>query len=394
MEDSNVGLIPSRLLGAKEVVAKVMPLTGLLGISRITETNSYVDIGVSIVSAVRPGIKFDQVSSTQGKGFTLSQAIAGAIVEALERYCAANIDQRSLFSGAGNLSPEGDTLGLEFGYGQDFYPSRWIRGVDLYSNLPAWVPALEVAFPYKRCGSDPPYIRPNTSGLAAGGDIVEASLFAMLEVYERHVTSLFYRHVRSANMGAVIDPCSVDDVKSSALLNDLRSKGYELLIFRVTAIFPTYYVAILDTLGLAPKFMIAGTSTALSEEDALNGALLECIQGLVTGLSGGREDLVRSAPKYEKQVYSKTNNFYKIRDLLITQNGLEKFPRQPSKPVSCEWALKRILNSLQDIIKGPCVMCDLSHDTLPLKVVKIVVPDLNDFLVNPGRKTHADFTKV
>lgn len=394
MDEFNVGLIPSRALSAKEVLRKVMPFTGSLGISRITETNSYVDLGVSIVSAMRPGIKFEQVSSTQGKGFTLSQAIAGAIVESLERHCAADVSPLSVFPGVGKLNPEGDVLDPVFGYGEDYYPSRWVRGVDLYSNLPAWVPALEVVFPYKRCDSEPPYIRPSTSGLAAGGNIIEASLFALLEVYERHVTSTFYRHVRSANTGAVIDPNSVHDAKSNGLLKDLRSKGYELLIFRINAIFPTFYIAVLDSFGLAPKFMIAGTSTALSEEDALNSALLECIQGLVTGLSGGREDLVRSSSKYEKQIYSKNNSFYKIRDLLIRQNGLKQFSQQSSEPVSCELALKKALSSLQSVVTGPCVMCDLSHDTLPLKVVKIIAPGLNDFLVNPWRKNHAGFTKI
>lgn len=381
----SVGFTPVRKLNSKEVLRKVLPLTGILGISRITETNSYVDLGVSIVSATRTDIRFEQVSSTQGKGFKLGHAITGAVVESLERYCAANISGLLLSSGIDKLDPEGNPLDLAFGYGDKFYPSKWIRGVDLRRGQETWMPALEVLFPYNSSDFEPPRVRPHTSGLAAGADLTEASLFAMLEVYERNVTSLFYRRVRAKNNGSVIDTTTVTDDKASILLRDLCSRGYELIVFRLHAIFPTYYAAVLDVFSLAPKFMIAGTSTALSDSDALSGALLECVQGLVTSVAGSREDLVRSSVKYKNQILSKNNIFYEIKELLIKQNGISSFPQYESKLINCDLAWLKTFSVLEKIVTGPILMCDLTHRDLPLNVVKVVVPSLNDWMVNPRR---------
>lgn len=368
----------------KCVLRSLLSCRDVLGVSRITETNSYLGVSVSIVNAVRTNIDFSQVSSTQGKGFSLAQAIVGALGEAMERYCAANIKNDRLNKTSTGLSPQGEAPDLSFGYaGAPIY--NWILGSNLSNGKPAWLPLQEVAFPYWRSAGEPININAYTSGLAAGSTFEEAALFGLLEVYERCVTSRFYQYVRKENNGKLIYPWSVGDVVAGNLINELQSMGCEILIFRLAALLPVYYVAALDTQNMSPKFMMAGTGAALSESDALRGALLECVQGLVTGLQGSREDLSRLRNRYSQQDYTHTNVFYKVRDLLLKQNGIAPFFETAPKPLSTSEALSLTLTKLNGETGESVYVCDLSQQNFPLSVVKVVAPSLNDSLSNPRR---------
>jgi ribosomal protein S12 methylthiotransferase accessory factor len=135
-----------------------------------------------------------------GKGVTREEAIASAIGEATERYCAYHWDpQRTQIASWTNLkargiSPQSCVLYSERQYATFDWPYArwtpeqevaWITGADLCDGEPVALPAslVYLVFPPPRLGD---YFAPSTSnGLAAGATLASATLSGLCEVVER-----------------------------------------------------------------------------------------------------------------------------------------------------------------------------------------------------------------
>ncbi len=376
-----------RKLTAKSVLAKLLPKRQALGISRIADLSDFVKLNVRVVQAVRTTLVKGQVSATSGKGWHINEAVCGALGEALERYCAAHIAPERLIT---RFDIPSDAVARidNFGYPKNVLPRDFIAAHDLLSGRLQHIPALEVCFPHYGPDVMQTGIRPHTSGLASGADLTEASLFGIFEVVERHASSLFFRHFKELNRGAVVNTVSIRAPAVKAALNDLDAHGYESLVFRVNTILPTYYVALLDTANLGPKFMVAGISSHAFESNALEGALLEAMQGLIVGMQGAREDLVRHEKGYRSQRVGKQNPFYLIRQIISDANPTIDFDcseKSGLKEIDAQTILDTILQKLNGVGINAVYQCDLSQPTLPLSVVKIIIPRMFDDRVNPSR---------
>lgn len=374
-----------RLLSSKQALHKILPFRKQLGISRIANLSDFIDLDIYIVSAIRTKLNKGQVSSTQGKGRSLEQATCGALIEALERHCAAHFDPTTLLYTTLNEMSQNSTSLSEFGY--DSYQDKlgWFYGEDLVQGNNIWLPALEVYFPYY--GSEIKYIpiKPHTSGIACGANTEEATLFALFEVIERATSSTFLKNYTSKNIGKVIREESISNTKTNELLKVLQYQGYKIIIFNLNSILPTYYVLILDLVNFGPKFMVSGTSTHLSHSIALDAAILEAIQGLIVGLQGVREDLDRHHNLYEVQKNNWENLFYKIRETLVKNNRESSFNTFIYSPEDTKTAIEFIIDEMKKLNINKIYRCDLSNPIFPLSVVKVIVPALFDNIVNPNR---------
>lgn len=360
-----------------------------LGISRIANLGPFVALNVCVVQAVRVALVKGQVSATIGKGWNLRQALCGALGEAFERYCAAH---PPLLDVTRCASMEVESL-IGWGHPDGFVPVDVCEARELLTGRSCLLPAVDVHFPYhgRDLGCTP--VRPHTSGLASGASVEEATLFGLFEVIERHASSRFFSHHRRGPTGTLIDAASIRSTEIERALDDLERNGYESLIFRIDAVLPVYYVAILDTSNLGPKFMVKGVAAHIDEHGALEGALLEAIQAVVIAAQGAREDLIRHTASYQDQRVGETSPFYRIRRLLSELNATRSLP---GPPVRSSWnvrdALRYVLDRIRDEGAKHIYCCDLSGPEWPLKVVKVVVPGMFDTYINPTKTNDAATT--
>ncbi|HEV7474351.1 MAG TPA: YcaO-like family protein [Pyrinomonadaceae bacterium] len=146
----------------------------------------------------RVASKVDRIAA--GKGVTLEDAIAAAIGEATERYCAYHWDPRRTYLAKWSdlkirgIKPQSCVLYSEAQYQTlDWHYARWIpdqelawiNGIDLLDGSPVALPAslVYLVFPPPRMED---YFAPSTSnGLAAGETLASAALGGLCELMER-----------------------------------------------------------------------------------------------------------------------------------------------------------------------------------------------------------------
>ncbi|WP_322053001.1 YcaO-like family protein [Paraburkholderia bannensis] len=379
-----------RSLTPKQVTTMLLAKKEQLGISRIADLGPFTTLDVRVVQAVRVTLVKGQVSATTGKGWNLRDAICGALGEASERYCAAHMTAPDLC--IVKSLPMAELS--RWGHDVSFTPRDICVADELLSNDRYLVPAIEVCFPYHGVDLQHTRIRPHTSGLAGGATLDEATLFGLIEVIERHASSAFFEACKSIGTGTIIDLNSEFSPRVAATIHNLRDNGYECLLFRIDALLPVYYVAILDASNLGPKFMVGGVAAHLNETDALESALLESMQGVVIAAQGAREDLVRFDRSYRAQSSGSENPFYRIRTMLERRNPTRRFESLASisMPLTAQDALRQLLDQLRSSGLDEAYRCDLSQPDMPLKVAKVIVPGLFDSRVNPSRKSHAPAT--
>ncbi|MDR5880855.1 YcaO-like family protein [Caballeronia sp. LZ032] len=378
-----------RALTVRQVNRLLLPKREMLGISRLANLGPFVGLNACVVQAVRVALVKGQVSATTGKGWNVQQALCGALGEAFERYCAAHPPE---FTRRRRTSADVEPL-AGWGHPDGFAPADLYPALELQVDRPCLLPAVDVHFPYHGTDLDSTPVRPHTSGLASGASVEEATLFGLFEVIERHASSRFFARFQRERTGVLIDPDAIRNARIESGLRDLKHHGYESLIFRIDAMLPVYYVAVLDASNLGPKFMVAGVAAHIDDHAALEAALLEAIQAIVIAAQGAREDLARVSASYRKQQTGQTNPFYRIRRLLAELNETRRMSepsRQPDPRTND--ALAHVLRRLRDAGMNRVYRCDLSKQALPLKVAKIIVPGMFDTHVNPTKLNHAATT--
>lgn len=377
-----------RRFSPRQVLKKILPERHRLGISRISDISDFNPTGLKLVQAVRTNLIKGQVSATTGKGFTLLEATCGALCEALERHAAAHYPQA--------LIADKQDVEIQYEVQNSFcYPATvqvqdFIAAEVLGSVQDTWVPAIEVLFPYhgRDLGQLP--VTPHTSGLACGATLTEASLYGLCEVVERYSTSVLYQRFQRSQTGHLINPASVADDRFKRLYYDIQERGAELIILRVSAIIPTYYVAVLDYAGLGPRFMFSSAASSMGERDAIVSALMGAIQGLIVGTQGTREDLSRYHKYYTSPAKDMERQFFLIRNILSRLNPTLDFPLQDTSEAICaEHALELVTGVLASCGFNRVFRCELPSIVDGFSVVKILVPGMFDQHVNPRRKVDA-----
>ncbi len=135
-----------------------------------------------------------------GKGLTDSEAIGGAIGEAVERYCAAHVDPSRLHRTALGDAPAGAVLPQDLVLYSEAQYTRpgfaylrpapelqvdWVRAVDLPAGEPTWVPAVAVYMHGNTVMPGDALFPPTSNGLAAGPNLMAAVRSGLCELIER-----------------------------------------------------------------------------------------------------------------------------------------------------------------------------------------------------------------
>jgi YcaO-like protein with predicted kinase domain len=375
-----------RITPARDLLHKLQGLS--LGVSRISSTGRVIADGVHICVACRPLVDRVQVTSSQGRGRTWEDAVAGALLEAAERQAAAN---HSLT----NCLEDVSTVDLEklrvryvdpsaFGLEPHLNSSRfdWVSVLHPMSGETVYVPASTVHFPYfERSGQKSP-VSPNTSGLASGTTPLEAFLYGLLELIERHEYSEVMADINSAQQ------INFKDADSEILQIVERLEGSDIAVLAVLAPKTISYAAntvicfAQDQSGRTRHSVTSGIAAHVSTRKALMDALTEVFQSHATQMWGSREDLMRVQDSYNRDsAHADLASFRKLRAHLETL-PVAAICNNKFFPSTIFCALDKLLNSMPEDLQGHTYFKDLSvHKAVP--VVRVIVPGCRDIRVAP-----------
>ena len=225
-----------------------------------------------------------------GKGETEQEAMLGAIGEAVERYCAGQFAPGSLLHGtalelgAQCIRPEELVLyserqqredNLRYVWPKEDLPISWVRGVELPSGAPVFVPASLTYLHYTGERNREHFTPPTSNGLAAGPDLETAVLSGLRELIERDAFLIAW-------MNRLPMP-RVDYSSLGGLARQIRTHyaqfGIEALVFNLTNDIgiPVMMAAAVDRSGGGPA-VVVGLSCHLDPATAVKKALMEVCQ--------------------------------------------------------------------------------------------------------------------
>lgn len=296
-----------------------------------------------------------------GKGFRDDEAIRSAIGECLERFEAFHWQFRGPIHSsmsARRLAPllAPDRFGLP---GCDEAGLLWTDARELYGDRRFSVPAGLVAFPY--LGRDLPGGSSHTHGLAAGPTITVAAEHALLELLERDAYWMVLRHQLSMP-DLPIDLCENPD--------------YQELVYRLRTLGITPHFKLLDVglqpptvhcLLAAPQYprFTHGAACRWDIAEAMRAAVLEAVQLRIDqkrlracGTDAAEEPLIR----WGEGCFVPEVTVFLTGDRAVNRSLLRRY-----SPTDLRASLSR-----QGL--GPPLYVDVSSNTLPVKVVRVLVP--------------------
>jgi ribosomal protein S12 methylthiotransferase accessory factor len=314
-------------------------------------------------------------------------AKVSAAMEALERAVAGDPLVAARRTSRRELAAAGETclsLDIFIAAGKDFLAEDevldWLAGRDVGTGERIWVPREAVIL--DRTPVEPRFWQ-SSDGLASGNDETEAILHGLLERIERDADRLWRLLPLEKRLAAAIDPASLGDPVVDSLAGRFHESGLVLRLFDITSdlAVPTY-AAVLAEKGIlqrqSPLFHDAtiGYGTHPLAARAVIRALTEVAQSRLTYISGARDDLF--AETFRRPLPAETLALFKA-----TTGPARTYPAiHGDAPTLLAWCLERLASAGI----GPVVAVPFGDASLPISVVKMVVPALE----NPeGARRHA-----
>ncbi len=316
---------------------------------------------------------------SQGKGLTANAARVSALMEAIELHCAESLAP----AGQGRATIDEATFWARIpkAFEQEamFDPlgaRGWCAAVDLLSGAAMRVPHGLVSMD---CTVQRPAdLWPNTNGLAAGNDAVEAQVSALCEAVERDAQARWMAARPRARRATAIDPATIGDRAGRWLLARVARAGLRCALWDMSAAhgIATIGCAIVDpapaaTLALPPAF---GAGCHPRAPIALARAITEAAQTRSALIAGARDDL--SPADYADPGGQRAALTFAMHD--FGGGPMRAFADVPDCRLTLPAARERLLAICEAAGAGrvPCV--DLSPAGANIAVVRVVVPGFGD----------------
>ena len=366
------------------------------GITRITEITHLDRVKIPVFSSIRPTAQSGGVSVYAGKGATVEQARASAMMEGFERYSAEkqDIDQEKISISAYNeiknesvLNPRDLLLPKSFeNQNIEMQKLEWIEAEEIISESPILVPANAVFHPYipnreiKPCAMA--MFKGNTNGLASGNVIEEAVLHGIFEVVERDAWSIFELTKRNKKQ---IDLDTIENETVSELVEKFTSQGIKIKLMDITADLkiPTIVASADDTVLKDAALLTLGVGTHLNPEIAAIRALSEVAQSRATQIHGTREDTVRAdfMRKAGYENMKRTNKDYFVEeDEKINLSDIEN---------KITGSIKRDIEvSIEEVQKAgldKVIYYDLTREEIGVNVARVIIPKAELYCLDEER---------
>ncbi len=366
-----------------ETLARIEPLVPAAGITRVADITSLDRIGIPVFSCIRPTAMDGAITVYNGKGATVEESRISAIMEGIERYSSEMHDRRPELApydemrmrGVNVLDPK--DLILPMGAEIDrLIP--WTEGWDIVSDQPVLVPSHAVFHPLPPNYRGP--FRTNTNGLASGNTFEEAVFHALSEVIERDAWSLV-EACRDTGP-AVTD---MTDETIIAMQEKFSRAQVEVTVRDITSDIgiPTMAAVADDVLLKDPLLLTIGIGTHTSARIAVMRALTEVAQSRLTQIHGAREDTTLAEMR-KKMGYDRAKriNGYWFRD-----NGTIGYGNVKSSDTDdFKKDIGNIIGALKKQGMDRVIIVDLTREEIGMPVVRVIVPGLEVYAMDPERK--------
>jgi len=348
------------------------PLAKRAGITRIAELTGLDTIGIPVFAAIRPMGR--SLSTQQGKGATDAAARVSALMESLETYSAEHLALPITIGSArslGNRAVDVRKLARAARIDRD-RRMRWVEGFDIVAGEPILVP--EQAVTLDCTFTRPPLFDISSNGLASGNVLVEAMVHGLAELVERDAEAAWRR--AGGDRRIVLD--TIVDPVCCALVERITAAGARVFVWDLgSPIAPVVGCAIMEdprepawrTLGFYQGF-----GAHLDPNVAIARAITEAAQTRVTYIAGGRDDFFAfdyaraTDPEILRPLWDRLaapcDEPAVVDDLL------------GASPTSLGDALAILVDRLGDAGYRQVIAVDITHPTLGVPVVKMIVPGL------------------
>jgi YcaO-like protein with predicted kinase domain len=368
-----------RTTAPEETLARVAPKARQIGITRLGNVTGLDRIGIPVTVAVRPNSRSFSVSP--GKGLGLSQALASAMMEAIELFHGEDLTERTLVASFRELSAETWAVspaslcstGIPL---PDRTEIAWIEGYDLIGREPCWVPwevvHTDYTLPTSHSGE---HFLSGTNGLASGNHLAEAISSAICEVVERDAVALWHAQDMRARSRCCVDVASIADEDCRSLLDLFERARIAPRLWDVTSDIgvPAFIcdipAATDDPSGGLRRFRGAGCH--LNRAIALARAMTEAAQTRLTYIAGIRDDLL----DYTESAKDKLGAA--LLDAVSQAAEARAFADVPNLDaddvmVDLRWELER----LRAVGVERAIAVDLTRPDFSIPVVRMVIPGL------------------
>ena len=360
------------------------------GITRLTEITDLDRVKIPVFSAIRPTAQSGGVSVYAGKGATVEQAKASAMMEGFERYSAERQDKDSertfvdtynnIKKGLSNVDNALDPkdLLLPKNYGNENVENsrlEWIEAEDIISEESIYVPSNAVFHPYiptREVSPSPIAIfKGNTNGLASGNIIEESVLHGIFEVVERDAWSIFELTKRNKKE---ISQDTIENDTINELLEKFHIQGIDIKLMDITADLKITTVAASadDTVLKDPALLTLGVGTHLNPEVAVIRALTEVAQSRATQIHGTREDTIRAdfmrKSGYEHMKRMNRHYFQKEEETINLGDIEDKSSHSIKRDIE---------TSIEEVRKAgfnQILYTDLTREEIGINVARVIIP--------------------
>lgn len=403
-----------RIVKPEATFGRIQPFFSRIGITRIADITGLDRIGIPVYSAIVPRSR-DVISVYNGKGFTAMDAKTGAVMEAVERHAASRdrlpdevASYRALSRRAAVVDPRTVNTPLHPNYTDDTQVA-WIAGIDLLSGGTVFVPHglacfYGLSYPWQSC-----HAVTSTNGLAAGNSLEEAACHALAEIIERDAHSIMDVIARQVLVAGNQSPW-LPNTRLEKLTRE-RKRRYPAIDLESLPERPAHLVQRFRAAGLTPFLQYAGsecgvaTIVSIVHEDLADGfsrahhglgtdpdptvaavrALTEAAQSRAVDMQALREDLTAAGPVDQHMRHANRSGAVDNGYWFSNQNiiPLTMVPGHSTTDIIDD--IRIMLSGLVSAGIEQCVMVDLSAPQIPAKVVRIIAPGLESWIVHHGK---------
>jgi ribosomal protein S12 methylthiotransferase accessory factor len=363
------------------------------GIREVRDITDLDVLRVPVYVSVRPQARGE--SFTFGKGLHRVDAEVGAYMEALEFFFAE--------PGIGHVSTRWgsarDVAGQERADDAilDFVPllqrevaldgSLLLASArDLESGDECAIPAELIFYPAPDVGQS--IFSSSTNGLASGNSLLEATIQALLELIERDIWSFEFVRGASKLVEAASLPDEVREIVERAERNGLQLK---VRFIPNDYGMPFFAAFVFDLNNPSRKTFNGGWACDLDRDRALVRAVTEAAQSRVAFIHGGRK--VPTLPTSRAADF--TVDAEEREAKLVRQHMLGvSNPRQQTSLMdipdldvggTLQEKLDAVIGRLRRVVQAPIYRVVFTPPELPLQVVRLVVPLLENLKENRVR---------
>ncbi len=361
----------------------IAPMLPAMGITRVGNITGLDNIGHPVWIATRPNSR--SISVSQGKGLDHPSARVSAAMECVEGYHSEVIDLPLRMAPYDELKDRFsivDPALLPHAPSSRFhprYPLLWTEAEDLFTRKAVLVPYQLVHTQYTvRMSFDLDCFEVNSTGLASGNSLSEATVHALCEVIEREASARYLVTPVEEREQFRLDLDSVQSPDCRFVLDLFAQADAQVVVWNTTGpLGVPAFEAVLGERTVHPHRLlpqISGAGCHPDPEVALLRALTETAQSRLTWIAGSRDDLLSTAyGQLESSLTRQSDRAFLDAPGVVDFNTIPSHS-SPSVDQDLEWLLSR----LAAIGHHQALRVDLTKPQFNIPVVRMIVPGLHD----------------